>query len=69
MRRLATVLIPEIVVIVDGAHGTDVHALGVIAMGVDGGKEGTSGVDYDGRFRAGCISSAATCHEQQRHQD
>lgn len=69
MRLLAAVLIPEIVVIVDGTYGPHVHALGVIAVGINRGKQSTSGVDNDGGFSAGCISSAAACHEQQRHQD
>ncbi len=69
MRRVAAVLIPKIVVIVDGAHGANVHARGVIAVGVNRGKQGTSGIDDDGGFRAGGISIAATCHEQQRRQD
>jgi len=37
---VAAVLIPKIVVIVDGAHGANVHALGVIAVGVNRGKKG-----------------------------
>jgi hypothetical protein len=69
MRRLAAVLIPEVVVIVDGTHGTNVHAFGVIAVGINRGKQGTRRVDNDGGIRVGCISSAATCHEQQHHQD
>ncbi|WP_350261580.1 hypothetical protein AAF463_04270 [Pantoea sp. BJ2] len=41
LSRLAAVLIPKIVVVVDGAHGANVHALGVIAVGVNRGKQGT----------------------------
>lgn len=69
MSRLAAVLIPKVVVIVNGAHGANVHALGVIAVGVNRGKKGTGRVDDDGRFSAGGISIAAACREQQRHQD
>lgn len=66
--RVAAQGIPHVVVGINGAHGTNIHVLSIVAVGVNRGKKYAGRIGDRHRFRAGCISTAATYREQQRHQ-